>query len=139
MDIINKGINLNTKILKNLIISISTFLLISCGTSESKVTEEPKINKEVNKPEIAKPIDKIKIEKTYYNTGELEWERGYRNGTQDGLTKGYYKNGTLKSKAKFTDGKMNGLVILYNKTLKILFSRILNILGPTRFPHITTF
>ena len=54
--------------------------------------------------------------KTYYRSGRLHWEAGYKNGLWDGIGKEYYKNGVLKQEGHFVGGQREGATKEYYET-----------------------
>ena len=45
-----------------------------------------------------------------YEFGQLRYEHTYKDGIQDGLSKGWYANGKLKYIENYKDGDLNGWV-----------------------------
>jgi antitoxin component YwqK of YwqJK toxin-antitoxin module len=39
------------------------------------------------------------ITKTYYESGQLEWEGNYKDGKREGIGREYYQSGQLKEEA----------------------------------------
>ncbi len=50
-----------------------------------------------------------KVEKMYYESGQLMSEEALANGQPNGLHKQYYETGILQAETPYTNGKMNGL------------------------------
>ncbi|SVC62720.1 uncharacterized protein METZ01_LOCUS315574, partial [marine metagenome] len=40
----------------------------------------------------------------FYDNGQLELRRNYKNGKEDGLFEGFYENGQLHQKGNFNNG-----------------------------------
>ncbi len=59
------------------------------------------------------------IVKQYYNTGQLEVERNYKNDKLEGIAKAYYETGQLKVERNFKDDKSEGIMKMYFKTGKL--------------------
>ncbi len=58
--------------------------------------------------------DKLEgITKTYYESGQLQGEANYKDGKQEGITKANSENGQLQAEAKFKDGKPEGITKAY--------------------------
>ena len=77
------------------------------GTNE-KIVERITYSENDNVILIEKPLENIKIEKTYYENGNLKYEKKYKNNQLDGLVKKYYENGKLKSEVMYIDGNGEG-------------------------------
>lgn len=52
----------------------------------------------------------------YYENGQKEEEKNYKNGKAEGLYKFWYKNGQLGEEYNFKDGEVNGLVKMWYKS-----------------------
>ncbi len=52
----------------------------------------------------------------YYDNGNKELERSYKNGTMDGIAREYYKNGVLKQECMMVDGEIEGTAVMYYET-----------------------
>ena len=49
----------------------------------------------------------------YYKNGQLSYKMTYKDGKLDGTSLGYYENGKLHMKATYKDGKREGLREIY--------------------------
>ena len=49
-----------------------------------------------------------KIDKLYYENGQLKEEGNYVNGKKEGLFKVYYENGQLEKEVDYVNGKLKG-------------------------------
>ena len=57
---------------------------------------------------------------TYGDDGTLEWERRYRDGKQEGVTRRYYPSGKLQGESVFRGGVLDGVVRTYSETGSLL-------------------
>ena len=62
---------------------------------------------------LEKPLDKLKMEREYYEDGEIKEEGNYKDGERDGKYTSYYKNGQIKSEGNYKDGERVGKWISY--------------------------
>jgi antitoxin component YwqK of YwqJK toxin-antitoxin module len=53
------------------------------------------------------------IAKQYYENGQLEVERTYKNGKENGVAKRYHENGQLEAKGTYKNGKEDGVWNFY--------------------------
>jgi len=56
------------------------------------------------------------IHQEYYDSGNVHYERNYRNGQKDGLAREYYEDGTIKIEVMYVKGKKQGVFKEYYPT-----------------------
>lgn len=59
------------------------------------------------------------LSKFYLEDGKVEKEQMYKNGDLNGVSTDYYKNGNLKTKKSYQSGKLNGISSSYLESGKI--------------------
>lgn len=57
----------------------------------------------------APPLVCAEIETEYWPNGKVRWERTYKDGKLDGVSKEYDEAGTLREEIHFKDGKKEGI------------------------------
>ena len=57
-----------------------------------------------------------KVEKDYYDNGQLKYEWLYQNGKRHGICKGWYKNGQPYYEYLYQDGKVHGVRKIWYKS-----------------------
>ena len=55
----------------------------------------------------------------YYDNGQLEYKRNFKEGKFDGLWEVFYENGQLLEKGKYKEGELDGPLERSNKTGKL--------------------
>jgi antitoxin component YwqK of YwqJK toxin-antitoxin module len=55
------------------------------------------------------------LQRAWYENGQLKWEGNAKDGKQDGLWKEWYKNGQLRTEGNIKDGKRDGLWKYWHK------------------------
>lgn len=55
----------------------------------------------------------VKVSKTYFENGQLELIKIYKNGQNKKIQKGYYKNGNLKVELRYINQNKIGIIKLY--------------------------
>ena len=53
------------------------------------------------------------VETEYWPNGKVRWERTYKDGKLDGVSKEYDETGTLREEVQFKDGKKDGIYRSY--------------------------
>jgi antitoxin component YwqK of YwqJK toxin-antitoxin module len=59
------------------------------------------------------------VEKQYYESGKIEYERPYVNGKRNGMVKKYYESGKLEMENQYADDKIIGSVKFYYESGKL--------------------
>ena len=95
--------------LKNLV-NVAMVLSVCLSIGYAKPLAECKSNK-----------DRLNgcIEKSYYESGNLEYEIPYENNERNGVWKGYYESGKLKYEFPFENDKANGVAKEYYESGKL--------------------
>ena len=105
--------------MKVLFVFLFAALLVSCGddaSSEEQVqarfhadeTDFKKDGKIVRIRSNNKPLTGVVFMK--YDNGQLAYERNFKDGLLDGLSKSWYENGQLSSEGSFKKDQLNGVV-----------------------------
>ena len=55
---------------------------------------------------LEKPLDKLKMEREYYEDGEIKEEGNYKDGERDGKWTTYNEDGSIKKVEEYKDGKL---------------------------------
>lgn len=66
-------------------------------------------------------VEPNRIEKKYYESGELMVYRPFVNGQQNGIEKQYSKSGKMSSEIPFTNGKRDGIAKFFYENGQLLF------------------
>jgi len=53
-----------------------------------------------------KPLDKFKMEREYYENGQIKEEGNYKDGKREGKWTEYYENGQIEWKENYKDGEL---------------------------------
>ena len=53
------------------------------------------------------------VETEYWPSGKVKWERSYKDGKLDGVSRGYDEAGTLREEVNYRNGKKNGIYRSY--------------------------
>ena len=95
--------------------------------ADSKLTvKEPfhpngKLKSRTNFQSVADGGKEHGIEEKYYENGQLNYKRSYKDGKLHGLDERYYKNGQLNMKSTYKDGKQDGLYEEYHENGQLSF------------------
>ena len=53
-----------------------------------------------------KPLDKFKMEREYYENGQIWYEGNYKDGKREGKWTEYYENGQIEWEENYKDGEL---------------------------------
>ena len=53
-----------------------------------------------------KPLDKFKMEREYYENGQIKEEGNYKDGKREGKWTEYYENGQIEWEENYKDGEL---------------------------------
>ena len=105
--------------MKVLFVFLCAALMVSCGDDASseeqaqarfhaEETDFKKDGKIVRKKTDNKPLTGVVF--WNHDNGQLAYERNFKDGLLDGLSKTWYDNGQLSSEGSFTKDQLNGTV-----------------------------
>jgi antitoxin component YwqK of YwqJK toxin-antitoxin module len=99
----NKHMDINLK--KLLIFPLTLFLFVSCSEEfpEDRLVERNGMKYEVNSQT---PFSGTSV--NYYEDGQLNFRKNYKDGQRDVLTEWYYENGQLEMRGNYKDGDLDG-------------------------------
>ena len=109
--------------MKKLPVLLCIFLLSACAPSEvpsDKILERNGIKYEINSQ-----IPFTGVSTDYYENGQLEYKKTFKNGVENGLSEDYSANGQLKQKVTYKDGELNGLSENYYENGPLRYKSIL--------------
>ena len=69
---------------------------------------------------------KNKIEKKFYENGQLKNEASYKSGKKNGPERGYYENGELHYECEWKNGKQHGKITSYDENGNTIKQSLLN-------------
>ncbi len=66
------------------------------------------------------------VQRVYYESGAVHYERTFKNGLQDGPSKEYYEDGTVKREVIYVKGKRQGVFNIYhpNGVIKTVYNYV---------------
>ena len=103
---------------KSILILLSLFLISNCGENLIEEVKERYDDGNMKVVEYYKKVGDTQTlvkKREYYETGEVEEEYYYVNGTLEGKYTEYYKNGQIEEEGTFKNGLLEGKYIQYNK------------------------
>tara|TARA_A100001388_G_C28541743_1_gene390576 strand:- start:90 stop:452 length:363 start_codon:yes stop_codon:yes gene_type:complete len=108
------------KLTSIIVLSLSILLILGCG----KVVEKSELN---FRNGIYYPINSDKPYSgkivSYYENGQLEYSKNYKNGQSEGLHKSWYENGQLKTSGNYKNGQREGLHKSWYENGQLKYSR----------------
>ena len=92
--------------MKKLPVLLCIFLLSACAPSE--VPSDKLLKRNGLKYEINSQTPFTGVSTDYYENGQLEYKKTFKNGVENGLAEAYSENGQLRQKGTYKDGVENG-------------------------------
>ena len=84
------------------------FGLTSCST-ETEVLETALLERQGLAYQVNSDTPFTGLVVSYYDNGQYEYKKNYKDGKQHGLYEKFYENGQLQAKGNYKDGKQHGL------------------------------
>ena len=104
---------------KSILFLLSLFLISNCGENLIEEVKERYDDGNMKVVEYYKKVGDTQTlvkKREYYETGEVEEESYYVNGTLEGKYTEYYKNGKIEEEGTFKDGELDGKFTEYYET-----------------------
>ena len=105
---------------RTLTLSIALLTLLVLGGCSNEYSKEQLVERGGLIYEVNSQIPFTGSNEWFYEDGQLQRKRNYKDGKEDGLYESYHENGQLKSKRNYKDGKEEGLSENYDENGKAI-------------------